>query len=216
MPRFVMPHFAVPHFVGPHFVGPHFVVPHFVGPHRLTLRFPRSVWVGVLVGSLFVAGGPAALAGAAPCYLPPTSAPVAEPYRAPSCRYCPGHRAIDFATPIGAPLRAVAAGTVTFSGMVAGVLYVVIDQGDGLRATYGGLGSVAQGVGVGAAVGVGSTVGFAAGTTLFGLRRGDQYVDPTPLLGVLRHRVRLVPPPGQPRPSGGPARLVCPNPSSGR
>ncbi|MEI6360319.1 MAG: M23 family metallopeptidase [Synechococcus sp. ELA619] len=193
-----------------------FVVPHLVVTHCWKLRFPRSVFVGVLVGGLFVAGGPAALAAATPCYLPPTSAPVAEPYRAPSCRYCRGHRAIDFATPIGAPLRAVAAGTITFSGMVAGVLYVVIDQGDGLRATYGGLGSVAQGVGTGASIGAGTVVGFAAGTTLFGLRRGDQYLDPTPLLGVLRYRARLVPPPGQPRPSGGPARLVCTNPASGR
>jgi len=193
-----------------------FVVPHLVVTHCWKLRFPRSVFVGVFVGGLFVAGGPAALAAATPCYLPPTSAPVAEPYRAPSCRYCPGHRAIDFATPIGAPLRAVAAGTITFSGMVAGVLYVVIDQGDGLRATYGGLGSVAQGVGTGASIGAGTVVGFAAGTTLFGLRRGDQYLDPTPLLGVLRYRARLVPPPGQPRPSGGPARLVCTNPASGR
>ena len=193
-----------------------FVVPHLVVTHCWKLRFPRSVFVGVFVGGLFVAGGPAALAAATPCYLPPTSAPVAEPYRAPSCRYCPVPRAIDFATPIGAPLRAVAAGTITFSGMVAGVLYVVIDQGDGLRATYGGLGSVAQGVGTGASIGAGTVVGFAAGTTLFGLRRGDQYVDPTPLLGVLRYRTRLVPPPGQPRPSGGPARLVCTNPASGR
>ena len=52
--------------------------------------------------------------------LPPPHQVIA-PFDAPEHRYGPGHRGIDIAAPVaGAAVRAVAPGTIRFSGMVAG------------------------------------------------------------------------------------------------
>jgi hypothetical protein len=77
-----------------------------------------------------------------------------------------------------------------------------------LRATYGGLRSAS--VAVGDAVVTGAIVGRAAGELHFGLRRGETYLDPAPLLGRLVPRARLVPTDGTPRRAAPPPRLACP------
>ena len=46
--------------------------------------------------------------------------------------------------------------------------------------------------------------------------RGDEYIDPTPLLGRWRRPVRLVPTDGSTRPPAPPARLECPDQARGR
>src|SRR5690242_20598661 len=56
-------------------------------------------------------------------------------FDAPHSDYGPGHRGIDLASLVGAPVHAVAAGVVTFSGRVAGVDVVTIDHGSE-RSTY--------------------------------------------------------------------------------
>ena len=96
--------------------------------------------------------------GALGCYPPPVDAPVARPFDAPVCDYCPGHRGLDFATRPGQPVVAVAAGVASFVGLVARVRYVVIAQDDGRRATYGQLAtsSVTQGSRVAAGARVGT------------------------------------------------------------
>ena len=48
------------------------------------------------------------------------------PFRAPACAYCPGNRGLEYDAAVGSPVRAAAAGTVTFAGVVAGVRYVVV------------------------------------------------------------------------------------------
>ena len=75
------------------------------------------------------------------CWLPPVDAPVVDPFRPPPCAWCPGNRGLEYGTPAGTVVRAVAAGEVTFSGTVAGMRYVVVRHADGRRATYGGLAS---------------------------------------------------------------------------
>jgi murein DD-endopeptidase MepM/ murein hydrolase activator NlpD len=131
----------------------------------------------------------AVVAGA--CWLPPVDAPVVDPFRAPTCVWCPGNRGLDYGTGSGVPVRSVAAGTVSFSGVVAGIGYVVIRHADGRRATYGGVTDVT--VRAGARVPARAVVGVTAADLHFGLRDGDRYVDPTPLLGRPATRIRLIP-----------------------
>lgn len=160
----------------------------------------------------------AALLSSTPCWSPPVDAPVTDPYRAPSCTYCPGNRGIEFGPAAGQQVRAVEAGTVSFSGIVAGTRYVVIDHADGLRATYGRLATVT--VRTGQSISAGDHLGTTTSGFYFGLRRGvaphDVPVDPTPMLGVRRYPTRLVPLDGTPAPSPGPGRLACRNPAVGR
>ena len=144
---------------------------------------------------------------AAPCWQPPVSAPIADPFRAPACRWCPGNRGIEYRTRPGTPVRAVAAGRVSFAGSVAGERYVVVRHADGRRATYGKLESVE--VAAGDAVVARSIVGVASRSTHFGLRRGDTYVDPTPYLGRPVTVARLIPVDGSPAAPAGPTRWRC-------
>lgn len=99
--------------------------------------------------------------------------------------------------PTGAVVHAAASGTVTFSGVVVDILYVVVRQGDGMLATYGGLGSTT--LAAGDVVAAGSAVGRSHGELYFGLRVApDVYVDPEPLLGRLVVMPYLVPVDGTP------------------
>jgi murein DD-endopeptidase MepM/ murein hydrolase activator NlpD len=143
----------------------------------------------------------------ATCYPPPIEAPVVDPFRAPACAQCAGNRGLEYATAPGTPVTAVAPGVVSFSGVVAGTRYVVVDQPDGYRATYGKL--AAATVALGASVRVGGVVGTTTAAFYFGLRIGDEYVDPAPLLGRSRFRPRLVPLNGAGRRAPSPPRLVC-------
>jgi murein DD-endopeptidase MepM/ murein hydrolase activator NlpD len=142
------------------------------------------------------------------CLLPPVVAPVADPFREPACQWCPGNRGIEYAVPTGTPVRAAAAGVVTFSGSVAGTFYVVVQHAEGVRATYGQL--AGSHLGAGDVVVAGAIVGPSAGGLHFGLRVGERYVDPALFIGRLVERARLVPTDGSaPRPAP-PPRLECP------
>ena len=157
--------------------------------------------------ALVVPGGPRG--GGGGCLLPPVAAPVVDPFRQPACEWCPGNRGLTYAAPAGTAVRAAAAGTVTFSGVVAGTRYVVVEHGvGGLRATYGGLASTS--LAAGDVVAAGAIVGRSGAQLHFGLRRGETYVDPAPLLGRLVDRPRLVPTDGTPRRPAPPPVLRCP------
>ncbi len=83
---------------------------------------------------------------------PPT---VVGQFDAPDSTFGPGHRGIDVATLVGAPVRAVAAGVVTFAGPVAGVDVVTVDHG-AERSTYQ---PVSAAVSTGAWVEAGEVIG---------------------------------------------------------
>ena len=150
---------------------------------------------------------PAGAAHALPCWQPPVEAPVTDPFRAPSCRWCPGNRGIEFGTAPGTRIRAVATGRVTFAGSVADTVYVVIRHAGGRRVTYANLRPTSWSVGE--LVVRGQTVGRAAGRFHLGVRVGDRYVDPAPLLGRWVHRARLVPVDGGAGNPPPPPRLRC-------
>lgn len=125
------------------------------------------------------------------CYLPPVTSAIVDPFRSPACTYCPGNRGLEYEPATGSRVVAAAPGVVGFSGVVAGVRYVVVDQTDGRTATYGRLASAF--VAVGATVRAGEPLGTTTARFFFGLRQANRYVDPAPFLGVLRYRPRLIP-----------------------
>jgi septal ring factor EnvC (AmiA/AmiB activator) len=142
------------------------------------------------------------------CLPPPVTAPVIDPFRAPACAQCAGNRGLEYATPPGTRVTAVAAGVVSFDGVVAGIRYVVVLQGNGMRATYGRLASAT--VALGSVVSAGTVVGTSTDGLYFGLREGETYIDPAPLLGTWHVRPWLVPVDGTPGRAAPPGRLECP------
>lgn len=149
-------------------------------------------------------------------YLPPIDAPVVAGFDAPADPYGPGNRGIEYAAALGAPVRAAAAGTVTFAGPVAGAWYVTVQHADRLRTTYGRLAGVA--VHVGASVQAGTVVGTATPSFIWTARLRDAYLDPAVLLAASgRPVLRLVPVadrarrsgPGSAQPAGVTARAAA-------
>jgi murein DD-endopeptidase MepM/ murein hydrolase activator NlpD len=128
---------------------------------------------------------------AAPCWRSPVSGTVVDPFRAPTCPYCAGNRGIEYGVASSTAVRAVAAGTVTYSGTITGVRYVVVRQANGWKITYGKLTSTS--LRRGDRVAARSRIGHATGRMYFGLRIGDEYQDPAPYLGRAAGRPRLVP-----------------------
>jgi murein DD-endopeptidase MepM/ murein hydrolase activator NlpD len=122
---------------------------------------------------------------------------VVRRFDPPPQPWLPGHRGVDLAAAPGAAVRSAGPGTVAFAGMVAGRGVVSVDHPNGLRTTYE---PVEPSVAAGSAVAAGTPIGvLAAGHAgcpvdaclHWGLRRGEQYLDPLLLLGF--GRVRLLP-----------------------
>ena len=139
------------------------------------------------------APAPASVLWAAP--LP--DAAVTRPFEVLPHRYAAGHRGVDLVGAPGAPVLAAGGGVVVFAGMVAGRPVVSVDHPGGLRTTYE---PVSPSVGAGQAVARGSPLGTlvaghpgcpAEACLHWGLRRGEDYLDPLWLLAP--PRIRLLP-----------------------
>jgi murein DD-endopeptidase MepM/ murein hydrolase activator NlpD len=141
------------------------------------------------------------------CLLAPLDSPIVDPFRPPPCEYCAGNRGLEYRPSVGSAVRAAAAGTVVFSGLVAGVRYVVVRHADGLRASYGYLAATA--LRRDDRVVAGQTVGTTTSRFFFGLRDGAYYVDPQPRLGVVAGVPRLVPVDGSPPRPSSRTRVRC-------
>lgn len=121
----------------------------------------------------------------------PVVGPVIRGFDPPSNPYGAGHRGIDIAVAFGSPIRAPAAGVVTFSGKVGGQQFVTLAHGDGLSSTYSWLSATAVRKGDHVAQGarIGSTGTGHPGSTVahlhFGVKLDGEYVDPLTLLGPL-------------------------------
>jgi hypothetical protein len=131
----------------------------------------------------------------------PVQGPVVRSFDEPAGRYGPGHRGVDLAAAPGTSARAAGDGTVVFAGEVAGALHVVVAHVGDLRTSYSFLleidVEVGQALRGGDVVGTtgGAGEGHGVGVLHFGLRRGDQYLDPMALFRPrdLTELVRLVP-----------------------
>lgn len=136
--------------------------------------------------------------------------PVLRGWEPPATAYSRGHRGVDLAAPPGTPVRAVAAGRVSYAGRVAGKGVVSLDlAGTDLRTTYEPVRAmVEKGTEVTAGEVIGTVEASGSHCTAtcvhWGLRRGDTYLDPLSLLPPwLLHRgpSRLLPVLGVPLPS---------------
>jgi len=144
---------------------------------------------------------------------------VGRPFDPPSTRYGAGHRGVDLLAGPGAPVRAAGDGRVSYAGLLAGRGVVVVVHGD-LRTTYE---PVTADVAVGQLVAAGEPIGRLdaghAGCPVeaclhWGLKRGEEYLDPLALLAA--GPVRLLPLGGGPaasRPAAGPAAPPSPSAS---
>ncbi|MET8200472.1 M23 family metallopeptidase [Micromonospora taraxaci] len=113
-----------------------------------------------------------------------------------------GHRGVDLAAPPGVVVRSAGPGTILFAGLVAGRPVVTVGHAGGLRTTHE---PVQPGVRAGQAVATGAPLGEllpghpgcpADACLHWGLRRGEEYLDPLALLGL--GPVRLLPVSGPP------------------
>ncbi|GAA3336267.1 hypothetical protein GCM10017712_33800 [Curtobacterium citreum] len=157
----------------------------------------RSVGAAVLApGSPGAAVRAADAQDEAPWVWPTGSRIVERGWEAPADDYAPGHRGIDVAASIGTPAVAVASGTVSFAGSVAGRGVVSIDHGGGLVST---LDSVDPSVSTWDEVDQGSTVGTvsvghcpaSAPCLHLGARVDGRYVNPLPYLPAAEWPVLL-------------------------
>ncbi|MFD4504264.1 murein hydrolase activator EnvC family protein [Streptomyces sp. NPDC058457] len=115
--------------------------------------------------------------------------PVLRGWEPPATVYGPGHRGVDLGASAGEPVRAVAAGRISYAGRVAGRGVVsVLLTGTDFRTTYEPVtATVRKGdeVAAGAVVGTVEAGGAHCGARAcvhWGLLRGDAYVDPLLLL----------------------------------
>lgn len=125
--------------------------------------------------------------------------PVLRPFEAPSAPWGPGHRGVDLGGQPGDAVLAVADGTVVFAGFLVDRPVISVDHPAGLRSTYE---PVDPAVAPGQTVHRGDPLGHllpghpectgAPACLHWGIRRGDDYLDPLILLAPVRH-VRLLP-----------------------
>ncbi|MGC3993778.1 MAG: M23 family metallopeptidase [Propionicimonas sp.] len=145
----------------------------------------RLVMLAALAACLWAAGAaPPATAG--PVAVLPLDGPVVRGFDPPDQPWLAGHRGVDIRGPVGARVGAAMAGTVVFTGTIAGRGVVVVSHGE-LRTTYL---PVEASVRAGDTVAAGERLGTLraghpcpGGTCLhWGLKRGDTYLDPMGLL----------------------------------
>lgn len=163
------------------------------------LSFALSLLVVLVSGS--TAGVAQARSG---CWTMPVDGVVVDVFRPPACRWCAGNRGLEFSTPLGSPVRAVADGRVTYVGSVAGRDHVVIalDGAPGLwRVTFAG--TRGSGLSRGDRVSAGDRLGVTTGVFHLGWRVGSLYVDPTRMLRFGHLRASLLAP-GEPAPRPAP------------
>jgi murein DD-endopeptidase MepM/ murein hydrolase activator NlpD len=136
----------------------------------------------------------AAAAPRVPALRLPVSGAVVRGFEEPAGPYGPGHRGVDVRAPVGTPVAAPAAGTVTFAGRVAGSAWVSLLVAPGVVVTVGPLrqAAVAAGERVPALAPVGRLAAGHVGAVHLSLRVDGAYVDPLPWL-VDRPRPRLAP-----------------------
>ncbi|MFJ8110838.1 M23 family metallopeptidase [Streptomyces sp. NPDC096132] len=113
---------------------------------------------------------------------------VLRGWEPPATTYSRGHRGVDLAAPTGTPVRAVAAGRVSYAGRVAGRGVISVElSGTDLRTTYEPVrASVPKGeeVAAGEIIGTVEPTGTHCTTACvhWGLRRGKTYLNPLDLL----------------------------------
>jgi murein DD-endopeptidase MepM/ murein hydrolase activator NlpD len=164
-----------------------------------------------LLAALALALSPVMPGAAGP--LPAASGPAASPdwswplnpqpavlraFDPPAKPWLSGHRGVDLgAASFGAPVTSPASGTVSFVGVVVDRPVITIDHGNGLKSSFE---PVESGLVLGAQVAEGETLGKilpghcgALPCAHWGLRRGENYVNPLAFVMDLRPSILLPP-----------------------
>jgi hypothetical protein len=147
------------------------------------MRLKRFAAVAIAI----LRAAPVSAADANAWLIPPVDALMSRPFQAPTDRYGPGHRGVDFSVASGTAVRAAADGFVKFAASVAGVQAVTLAHDAGVETTYTDLAEIL--VDEGEAVRQGQWIG-RAGTAHagspglhLGAKIGGEYVNPATLLG---------------------------------
>jgi murein DD-endopeptidase MepM/ murein hydrolase activator NlpD len=146
-------------------------------------------------------GSPRAGPLAAPAWSWPLSPrpAVLRAFDPPAKPWLSGHRGVDLETAFdGVPLKSPAAGTVSFVGTVVDRPVITVDHGNGLRSSFE---PVASSLRAGSAVAEGDVLGQvqaghcgpAPPCLHWGVRRGEDYVNPLAFVMDLRPSVLLPP-----------------------
>ena len=152
---------------------------------------PDAAWASsVNTGTNVAAGGWSWPLNPRPAVLRAFDPPV-EPWLS-------GHRGVDLrAAHDGAEVTSPAAGTVTFAGVVVDRPVLTVDHGNGLRSSFE---AVRSDLTPGAAVAEGEVLGWIlpghctpAPCVHWGVRRGDEYLNPLAFVTDLRPSVLLPP-----------------------
>ncbi len=120
-------------------------------------------------------------------YEEPVEANVTDWFRRPATDFGAGNRGWEYATTLGQPVTAVAAGVVAFAGPVAGRGVISIEHRDGIRSSLTGMQIIR--VTAGDTVARGELIGTASRRLHLGFRRGGIYLDPADVLSVNLHAV---------------------------
>ena len=174
------------------------------------MKIPACLAALLLAAPFLAAPPPVALPLVA---LPPVALPAAPdwswPFRPrpavlrafdpPARPWLSGHRGVDLAAVHdGARVISPAAGTVSFVGIVVDRPVITIDHGNGLRSSFE---PVASALTAGSAVAEGDVLGYvrtghcgpAPPCLHWGVRQGDDYVNPLAFVTDLRPSVLLPP-----------------------
>ena len=122
--------------------------------------------------------------------------PVLRDFDPPPKPWLSGHRGVDLgATSDGAQVASPAAGTVSFVGVVVDRPVITIDHGNGLRSSFEPVeSSLAAGTPVSAGQVIGAILPGHCPADIcvhWGVRRGDDYLDPLQFVMDLRPSILL-------------------------
>lgn len=161
-------------------------------PHQRSRRLASLV--GTTLLSVMLVLGP--VATAAPRWEWPTGGPgdVVREFDPPQVAWASGHRGVDLALDVGSPVVAAGPGVVIYAADLAGRGVVSIEHDDGRRTTYEPvIATVARGdvVEAGQEIGTLQAGHCPDGCLHFGLRDGEDYLDPLSLFEPVR--IRLLP-----------------------
>lgn len=155
-------------------------------------RLMRSVMVAAIAGVALLVGP--AVTGQAPqpaarvWLAAPVPLDLARPFDGPAEPWLPGHRGVDLHAQVNQTVVSPGSGVVTFAGTVVDRSVVVVQHPNGLRSSLEPVDAL---VGVGDAVEPGQAIGTLQDVpghcaphacVHWGVRRGDDYVDPLDVL----------------------------------
>jgi hypothetical protein len=157
-------------------------------------------WVAVALLIALIPGPALAAAATAPPFIAPVEGKVTKPFKLLKNEFAAGsHRGIDYGVPVGTPVKASGAGTVTHAGPVGDDgLFITIAHERGLETTYSYLSEIAVEEGQQVAQGevIGSSgeghPGEGSPALHFGAKKDGKYIDPLLLLQDYRDITELI------------------------